>query len=164
MEPSFQQQLSFYAPRVHRAALGFLCDEQEAREVAQDALLRAWQARERYDQHRPFYPWLYTIVKNACRDSRDRRRHRPRASVDTERLVDAGIGPLARLDALQARVRVRRALLELDPDQREIINLRHFQDLAYGEIAATLGIPVGTVMSRLFRARRALLARLGEIE
>ena len=69
MESTFAQLLAFHYPRVHRAARGLLPNDEEASEVAQEALTRAWVARDRYDRARPFYPWLYTIVRNACRDA-----------------------------------------------------------------------------------------------
>ncbi len=163
MEATFPQLLALYHPRVHRAALGMLGDEQEAREVAQEALLKAWAARSRYDSSRPFYPWLYTIVRNACRDALARRSHRAYAGLDTERLASARPNALALLDAKEARQRVRRAMDRLRPEQREILAMRHFQDLSYAEIGQLLEIPQGTVMSRIYRSRKALLRLLEEM-
>ncbi len=162
MAATFAELLALHMPRVQRAALGWLRDEEEAREVAQEALARAWAARDRYDPRRPFYPWLYTIVKNLCRDARARKRARP--GLEAERLVSPLASPLAEVSAAEARARVRAAMERLDPAHAEILNLRHFQDLTYAEIAEILGIPQGTVMSRLFRARRALLDRLRDPE
>ena len=142
-------------PPLHGAALGWLGDEQEAREVAQDALAKAWAARDRYDTSRPFYPWLATIVRNACRDARVRRR--PISGLQTERLVSPMPSPLAALDAAEARARVRQALDGLEEDHRSIIVMRHFEGLSYAEIAEALGLAQGTVMSRLYRARKALV-------
>ena len=162
MEIGFAQRLALYVPRVHRAALGLLGDEQEAREVAQEALLRAWAARDRFDARRPLYPWLYVIVRNACRDARAARRRRPRVALDSERLPESRGGPLGAVRAAETRERIARAMEALRPEEREIIGLRHFQDLSYAEIAEILGIPRGTVMSRLYRARRALLRSMEE--
>ncbi len=162
MSATFANLLAANLVRVHKSALGRLGDEQEAREVAQEALTRAWAARERYDSRRPFYPWLATIVRNACRDARARRRNRAVSGLDTERLTSPIRGPWAALDAAQAQQRVRTAMEVLDESHREIIVLRHFEDLSYAEIAAMLDIAEGTVMSRLFRARRALIRVLEE--
>lgn len=155
MSAAFSHLLASHMLRVHRCALGWLGDEQEAREVAQDALAKAWAARERYDSSRPFYPWLATIVRNACRDARVRKR--PVSGLEAERLVSPTPSPLAALDAAQAQARVRRALDDLDEDHRDIIVMRHFEGLSYAEIAEALGVAQGTVMSRLYRARKALL-------
>jgi RNA polymerase sigma-70 factor (ECF subfamily) len=164
MTATFQELLAASYPRVHRCTLGMLGDEQEAREVAQEALLKAWRARDSYDPSRPFYPWLYTIVRNSCRDVRARRYHRPFVGVDTERVASSAPSPLSVVDSHEAQERVRAALEKLHPDHREIIAMRHFQDLSYTEIGELLGVPQGTVMSRLFRARKALVRILEEAE
>ncbi len=162
MQANFTQLLAASYPRVHRTALGMLGDEQEAREAAQEALLKAWAARDRYDPSRPFYPWLYTIVRNLCRDLRSRRYRRPFVGVDTERVASPGPSPLAAVRSAEAREQVRGAMDQLHPDHREILGMRHFQDLSYAEIAQLLRIPQGTVMSRLYRARRALVRIIEE--
>jgi len=162
MTATFQELLASSYPRVHRCTLGMLGDEQEAREAAQEALLKAWRARDSYDPARPFYPWLYTIVRNLCRDVRARRYRQPFVGVDTERVASSTPSPLAVVDSHEAQERVRVAMDQLHPDHREIIAMRHFQDLSYAEIGELLGVPQGTVMSRLFRARKALVRILQE--
>ena len=159
----FAQLLALHGPRVHRAAAGMLRDEQEAREVAQDALARAWAARDRYDG-RPFYPWLVTIVRNACRDAIARGRHRAIGGLDSERLAGTAPTPLQSLRAKEAESAIREAMAGLSEEHRDILVMRHFEDLSYAEIGEILGLPQGTVMSRLYRARKGLteaLRRLG---
>lgn len=162
MTANFTDLLAASYPRVHRCTLGMLGDEQEAREVAQEALLKAWRARESYDPARPFHPWLMTIVRNLCRDTRQRRFHRPYVGVDTERVVSSAPNALSLLGSHEAQERVRHAMDKLHPDHREILSMRHFEDLSYAEIGELLGVPQGTVMSRLFRARKALVRVLEE--
>ena len=111
--PPFTHLLAAHRSRVFRAALGWLGDEQEAREAAQDALLKAWSARERYDPARPFYPWLHTIVRNTCRDAAARRRHRAISGLEAERVVSDARGPESQLAARQGEVRLQRALATL---------------------------------------------------
>ncbi|MFT4624781.1 MAG: RNA polymerase sigma-70 factor (ECF subfamily) [Myxococcota bacterium] len=156
----FEHLLAAHSRRVHRAALGILGDEQEAREVAQEALLKAHRARARYDTSRPFYPWLYRIVKNTCFDARARGRHRALPGLQDERVAAPDASPGDRIDQSRAIARMRTALETLSADHREIIAMRHFQDLSYAEIGTLLGVKQGTVMSRLFRARRALSAAM----
>ena len=158
----FEHLLASHAERVHRAALGLLGDEQEAREAAQESLLKAFRARARYDQRRPFYPWLYRIVRNTCFDAIDRRRHRARPGLDDQRVAALAPTQLDRMEQREAQQRVRRGMKRLSPPQREILAMRHFQDLTYAEIAELLDLPMGTVMSRLYRARRALVRSLEE--
>ena len=157
MTADFATLLAFHLPRVHRAARGLIPDDEEAREIAQDALARAWAARERYDATRPFYPWLYTIVRNACRDAAARRRHRAWPGLESERVQASDPSPLSQLSSKEARGRVQRAMARLPEPQREVLVMRHFEDLSYAEMAELLDVPVGTVMSRLYRARKALL-------
>ena len=164
MAAPFKHLLATNMVRVHRTALGYMGDEQEAREVAQDALLKAYRAREHYDTARPFYPWLYRIVKNTCLDALSRRKHRAHSGLEAERIAaktcpaDIAMVNQENISAL------KEALALLNPEQRELINMRHFQDLTYREMADVLHIPEGTVMSRLYRARKALGAHIKELE
>lgn len=148
-------------PRVHRAALGLLGDEQEAREIAQEALMKAYSARDRYDPNRPFYPWMYRIVRNLAFDARARGRHRALSGLDTERVVNTQPSALDTLAQGEAEARVRAAMTTLSDEHREVLGMRHFQDLSYAEIGELLDLPQGTVMSRIYRARKALAAALG---
>ncbi len=162
MTTTFDHLLAAYLPRVHRAALGWMGDEQEAREVAQEALLKAFSARDRYDAGRPFYPWLHRIVRNTSFDALARRKHRAVSGLDTERVRASTPDVDAALDRQHTRRRLHRALQTLSPEHREIIVLRHFEDLSYAEIGELLSLAEGTVMSRLYRARKALAAAMKE--
>lgn len=157
---TFDQQLTLAAPRALRAALGWLGDEQEAREATQEALLKAHRARRRYDPARPFYPWLRVIVRNTCFDRLARRKHRERSGLRDEWVAAEGVSALERLTRAEAVDDVRAAMATLSEAHREILVLRHFEDLAYAEIGEVLGIAQGTVMSRLYRARKALVVAL----
>jgi RNA polymerase sigma-70 factor (ECF subfamily) len=162
MTVQFEHLLAAHMVRAHRAALGLMRDEQEAREAAQEALLKAYRARGRYDPTRPFYPWLYRILRNTCFDALARRRTRAVSGLDSDRV--ASLEPSA-ADALMAGEevdRVRAAMARLTEAHREILGMRHFQDLSYAEMAELLEVPEGTVMSRLYRARRALVRALDE--
>ena len=109
----------------------------------------------------PFYPWYAAILRNVCR-SRLRRRRRT-VPVD---VVDPPAGeqsdPAGVVEKDEQREIVRCAILALSPPQREVIVMSHFQDMSYKQMAAALDVPIGTVMSRLYHARRALKAKLTE--
>ena len=162
MTRAFATLLEDNSLRVHRAALGFLGDRESAREAAQEAMMKAYAARARYDTNQPFYPWMYRIVKNTCLDILAKRRRRPRVALDMERFTDSRPSPLDSAQKSQDHARRWMAMGQLSAPHREIINLRHFQDLSYGEIAEVLGLAEGTVMSRLFRARSALARAMRE--
>ena len=157
----FHALLDAHRPRVQRAAVGFLGNPEDAREAAQESLLKAWRARDSYDVARPFYPWLYRIVKNHCLDQLAKRRIRRPAALEVEGLAHSGPDAELELARAQSRQRLWAGMQRLDPAHQEILNLRHFQDLSYLEIAEVLDLKEGTVMSRLYRARQALAAELG---
>jgi RNA polymerase sigma-70 factor (ECF subfamily) len=156
----------------YRFALQLLGDRDAARDVAQDSLLRFFVALGRLDPDRPFVPWLLRIVRNRVIDLRrsDGARWRATAGAGYEALgagepavgrvepADQRPDPLAESERRELQRLVWTCLGRLDPDHREILVLRDYQDLSYREIAEVLDIPLGTVMSRLHAARSKLRA------
>lgn len=144
-------------------ALQLLRDPEGARDIAQEGLLRFFTHLDRIDPQRPPRPWLFAIVRNLVRD---RQRHRQRwrmreiEGTDAVELVDPAADAEVEAQRQELRRRVWRALASLPEKHREILVLRDYQDLTYAEIAQVLGVALGTVMSRLHRARRALRDRL----
>jgi RNA polymerase sigma-70 factor (ECF subfamily) len=147
-------------------ALQLLGNRDDALDATQDALLRFLTSLDRFHADQPVRPWLYTIVRNRCRDLMRRSRIRRSEPLESDEehwrpeLVDDAADP--ELDARRAELRRRvfAALGQLGREHREILVLRDYQDLSYEEIAAVLGVPRGTVMSRLHRARKAIAAVL----
>ena len=144
-------------------ALQLIGNPDDALDVAQDAMVRFFRSLGRFDSTRPVRPWLLRIVHNLVRDRA--RRNRIRRTESLEPATDDGL----RFDpsddspdpeALTVRHDLQRlvwnCLQELQTHYREVLVLRDYQDLTYDEIASTLKIPRGTVMSRLHRARRLL--------
>jgi RNA polymerase sigma-70 factor (ECF subfamily) len=138
-------------------------DEHDAQDIVQEASLRALRhfAGFRDGDARA---WLLTIVRNACY-SWHRRHHVERASVPLTDELSMDLISTRPADALaiegSERERVHAAVATLTPELREVIVLRELQDLSYREISEIVGIPMGTVMSRLSRARDRLAAALG---
>ncbi len=159
---TFDQQLTDAAPMALRAALGWMRDEQEAREVAQEALLKAHRSRDRFDPRLPLVPWLRRIVRNTCFDRLDRRKHREASGLDDGQVAATQPTVLDALEQDEAIERVRKSLGRVSESHRQILVLRHFEELSYEEIGEVLGLPQGTVMSRLYRARQALVRALEE--
>jgi RNA polymerase sigma-70 factor (ECF subfamily) len=148
--------------RAYAIALGLLGNAEDARDVSQEAFIAAHRARKRFDDQRPFFPWFYRILRNRCLNFMQMRSRRREISMDvlTER-VDHRPRPDSELILKEQIDAVWEAIFTLSPDHREMIVLRMFQEFSYREIAETLGISEGTVMSRLFYARRALAKALG---
>jgi RNA polymerase sigma-70 factor, ECF subfamily len=149
------------------AALQLVGNRDEALDLAQETMLRVMRSIDTLDPDRSWRPYVLRVVTNLARDLWRRRRRRRTESLDTL-LVEHGFdaadhaaGPERRAVEQEERRRVTRALAALDTPHREILVLRDFQDLPYAEIAAVLRVPVGTVMSRLHRARLALREALG---
>ena len=132
----------------------FLSDSNaDAADAAQDAFIDAHRALSRFDLARPFYPWFYVLLRNRCAKQRTRRATR----AESQELSQAVVSVTPNIDA---GLDLERALRQLDPDEREIVLLKHIDGWKYSEIADRIGIPLGTVMSRLFTARQKLRAAL----
>jgi len=138
--------------------------EQDADDVVQDALLRAYQFFDSL-QGSNSRPWLLSIVRNTCYTWLQRNRARePATSFDEE--IHSGtrtsVSPETQSLAREDRGLLRQAIEQLPPEFREAIVLRELEGLSYKEIAEIAGIPLGTVMSRLARARDQLQQRLSD--
>ncbi len=159
-----------YRPPAFRLAMQLLGRPEDARDVAQDAMLRFFDTLGRFQADRPVLPWLFKIVHNRVRDLERRRRRRRVESLDSyleasgREPVSARPGPEATTRRRDLQRRIWRAIGLLPPKHREILVLREYQDLSYAEIATVLSIPKGTVMSRLHAARQSLRRTLREIE
>ena len=144
-------------------ALQLIGNPDDALDVAQDAMVRFFRSLGRFDSTRPVRPWLLRIVHNLVRDRARRNRIRRTESLepaDDDALRfeprDESPDPEALAERRQLQRLVWECLQELPSGYREVLVLRDYQDFAYAEIASTLKIPRGTVMSRLHRARRLL--------
>jgi RNA polymerase sigma-70 factor (ECF subfamily) len=139
---------------------------EDALDIAQESMLRFFRHEATLRNHLDPRPWLLTTVRNLTRDLWRRRRVRPTDSIDGGALVNELRAPDASaqevLERREGQARVWRAIASLPVEKREILVLRDFQDLSYADIARVLGIPAGTVMSRLHAARSALRAALGK--
>jgi RNA polymerase sigma-70 factor (ECF subfamily) len=129
-------------------------DANLAEDAAQEAFVRAWKHLHSYRPRSPFRNWVYRIANNAALDVL--RRQRETVDVDALPLASSGAGPEAAVEKEERAARVRQAVLELPDASRAVLVLREYEGLSYKEIADTLGIPIGTVMSRLNYARNRL--------
>ncbi len=149
---AFEPLVERYHGPLFRVAARLLGDREEARDATQTAFLKAYQALASCDRQRKFFSWIYRILVNECLNTL--RARRPMQALDQDLAA-----PAEKADAVasaETRKRVRRALLELSTEQRDVIVLRHFAEMSYEQVAAALKIPEKTVKSRLFSARQRL--------
>ena len=159
---AFEEIVRRYQRRVYSTALRITRRHDVADDVTQEAFLRAHRALASYDPGRPFGPWVCRIAANLAIN------HVRSPEAREEELDEAALaarpstadGPLGALLDLEARTVLEDALGALPPEQRAVFVLRTFDDLSYKEIAEALDLEVGTVMSRLSRAREKLRVAL----
>ncbi len=148
--------------RAYRLARAILADDGEAEDAVQDACLVAWRRGDALRELERFEPWFERIVVNGCRDRlRSRSRQRVRAiALETDwRAAGGGVSPDPS-DRFLPDAAIDRAFDQLDPDHRIVVLLRYWQDLTVEDIADRLGVPPGTVKSRLHYALRTLRTSL----
>jgi len=166
---AYEALVRHYMTDAFLIAQGFVGDAEDARDLSQDAFIKAYQARDSFDSERPFYPWLYRIIKNHCLNFLKRSARRAGSlyyedSPDRERFASSTPSPLQDLERDERKKIVRAAIDLLSHEHREIIVLKNFREHSYAEISEILDIPIGTVMSRLFYARKALKDLIVRIE
>jgi RNA polymerase sigma-70 factor (ECF subfamily) len=158
---AFEEIVKRYERRVYGIALRIVRRHEVADDVAQEAFMRAHQALSTFDLDRPFGPWICRIAANLAinhvRSPEARETPLPEGHAETPA---PGRGALDLVLEREAREVLARALLGLPAEQRAVFTLRTFEELSYREIADALGISIGTVMSRLSRARERLRVAL----
>ena len=154
---AFEEIVKRYQRRVYGIALRIVRRHEVADDVAQEAFMRAHQALSTFDLTRPFGPWIGRIASNLAinhvRAPQAREEPLPEGHAETPA---PGMGALDLVLEREAREVLERALAELSAEQRAVFALRTFEELSYREIAESLHISIGTVMSRLSRARERL--------
>jgi RNA polymerase sigma-70 factor (ECF subfamily) len=167
-EAAYEAVLDLYRDRVYALLLRLVRDPRDAEDLAQDAFLKAFRGLSSFEPGRPLASWLFKIAHNTALDFLRSRGEELTALDDPDMGVDPaqpGPGLEAVLVAEETRGRAERLIASLPPLYREVMLLRHTEDLDYRAIGEILGLPEGTVKIRLFRARdllRAKLESLGE--
>jgi RNA polymerase sigma-70 factor, ECF subfamily len=155
----FGEQLVAVLPRLRRFARGLTGAAAEADDLVQAACERALSRQHQFQEGTRFDSWMFRIVQTIWIDQiRGREVRKEEADVPEERL--GSDEPVRRVEARLALAEVRRAVSRLPPDQRTALMLVTVDGLSYKEAAAVAGVPVGTIMSRLNRARVALQAQI----
>ncbi|MBX7164911.1 MAG: sigma-70 family RNA polymerase sigma factor [Pirellulales bacterium] len=164
---AFGRLVERYQDRLYNTLVHLVGSAEDARDVAQDAFVQAFVKLETFRQNSQFYTWLYRIAFNLAMT----RRRRPGVVTSIEQVRDAaGIEPVddcpapsERIEGRERDAQVREALARLSEEHRTVIVLREIDGLDYEAIAEVLEVPVGTVRSRLHRARLELRDQLKEV-
>lgn len=169
-EAAFGELVKQYQGRVYGLAYGLVRNTADAEELAQQTWVRAWQKLGTFKREAQFFTWVYRIASNLCLDHL-RRRHRrqeepldevaePEARPELPAGPSAAPAPDEAVQQRETREQFERALEALKPEHRLALRLREIDGLSYEEIARTTGCRVGTVMSRLFYARKKLIEKM----
>lgn len=155
-----------YQSRVYALIVGMVRDREDARDLTQEAFVKAYNNLSRFRLESSFYTWLYRIAMNLAIDHLRKHKKRRHSEFDEQIASQDSSGTLAdahtresprrAVERKQLQSSILLALDKLSPDHKQIILLREIEGLSYTEIAETLEIAEGTVMSRLFYARRKL--------
>ena len=165
-EDAFSSLVRSVGARAQRVAAGLVGSPEDARDLCQEAFIKTWRARETYREGSPFLPWFHRILRNTCFSFLRKQGRIKKSSLNAGRgddgeqvdwdLVDDAPPPSQGPELEETRSLFWSAMNRLSARDREILILRQFQDLSYREIAHALEVPEGTVMSRLYHARRRL--------
>jgi len=172
---AFDELVTRYRTRVFSMIYNMVHSEQDAWDLAQDSFLKAWKSIKRFRGRSSFYTWIYRIVMNVTIDWL-RKKHVKGTGTEFDdaiqlREVDPASKTVPKTEALpyetmergEIRVRIDQAIAQLSSEQRAVILMKEIEGMQYHEIAETLGCSIGTVMSRLFYARKKLQTLLKDV-
>jgi RNA polymerase sigma-70 factor (ECF subfamily) len=150
-EEAFRQLYDRFADRVYRYAYTILRAKHLAEEVSQETMIAVWKGASRFAGRSKASTWIFGIARNQAYSL-------VRKEIRTERVPDVSLVEPDPAPGIHRQEKVARALDRLSDDHREVVFLTFYEGLSYGEISSVLGIPAGTVKSRMFHAKK----RLGE--
>ncbi len=158
---AFEVLVNKYMKDAYYIALGFVGNREDAQDLSQEAFVRAFRNIKKIRPECGFFPWFYQILKNLCISHLRKKKFRNAASLDVEGCPEAEaqndcFSPGEVAERSEMKDKVWQAIEKLDEKHREVIVLRHFQNMSYDEMAKVLFCNKGTVTSRLYYARKQL--------
>lgn len=170
---AFEELVARHRDKIYARAYSMMRNEEEAIDLSQEAWVKAWQRLVQFQGQSSFATWITRIVINLCLDQL-RRQKRQRAESIEELDEESGgverkmpvvtVNPTERLERGELRQRIDRAMTQLSYEHRTVLVLHEFEEMEYKEIAKTMDCSIGTVMSRLFYARRKLASLLADLK
>jgi RNA polymerase sigma-70 factor (ECF subfamily) len=164
---AFDELVTRYRTRVFGMIYNMVHSEQDAWDLAQDSFVKAWKSIKRFRGQSSFYTWIYRIVMNVTTDWLRKKQVKGGAEFDdsiqlkevdpaSKTMPKADAIPSEQLEQREIRTEIDKAIAQLSPEHRAVILMKEIDGMQYHEIAETLGCSIGTVMSRLFYARKKL--------
>ena len=169
---AFEELVARHRDKIYARAYSMMRNEEEAIDLSQEAWVKGWQRLRQFQGESSFGTWMTRIVINLCLDQLRKQKRQRTESIEEMDEESGGVerqmpvvtaNPTAGLEQAELRQRIDRALGQLSYEHRTVLVLHEFEEMEYKEIAKTMGCSIGTVMSRLFYARRKLAALLADL-
>ena len=170
---AFEELVARHRDKIFARAFSMMRNEDEAIDLSQEAWVKGWQRLSQFQGESSFGTWMTRIVINLCLDQLRKHKRQRTESLDEMGEESGGverqmpvvtINPTAGLERGELRQRIDRALGQLSHEHRTVLVLHEFEELEYKEIAKVMGCSIGTIMSRLFYARRKMAALLSDLK
>jgi RNA polymerase sigma-70 factor (ECF subfamily) len=170
---AFEELVARHRDRIYARAYSMMRNEEEAVDLSQEAWVKGWQRLRQFQGESSFGTWMTRIVINLCLDQLRKHKRQRAESIEAMDEESGGVerqmpvvtvNPTAGLERGELRQRIDQALGQLSYEHRTSLVLHEFEEMEYKEIAKTMGCSIGTVMSRLFYARRKLAALLADLK
>jgi RNA polymerase sigma-70 factor, ECF subfamily len=170
---AFEELVARHRDKIFARAYSMMRNEEEGIDLSQEAWVKGWQRLAQFQGESSFGTWMTRIVINLCLDQLRKHKRQHADSLDEMNEEQGGVerqmpivimNPTAGLERHELRARIDRAMGQLSYEHRTVLVLHEFEELEYKEIAKVMGCSIGTVMSRLFYARRKLAALLADLK
>ncbi len=170
---AFEELVARHRDKIFARAVSMMRNEQEAVDLSQEAWVKGWQRLAQFQGDSSFSTWMTRIVINLCLDQLRKQKRRQTDSIEAMEEESGGVerqmpvvlvNPTERLERGELRQRIDHGLEQLSHEHRTVLVLHEFEEMDYKGIAKTMGCSIGTVMSRLFYARRKLAAVLADLK
>src|SRR6516164_5440670 len=170
---AFEELVARHREKIYARAYSMMRNEEEAVDLSQEAWVKGWQRLQQFQGESSFGTWMTRIVINLCLDQLRKHKRQRTESIEEMDEESGGVerqmpvvtvNPTAGLERGELRQRIDRALGQLSYEHRTVLILHEFEELEYKQIAKVMGCSIGTVMSRLFYARRKMAALLADLK
>ena len=170
---AFEELVARHRDKIYARAFSMMRNEDEAMDLSQEAWVKSWQRLKQFQGDSSFGTWITRIVINLCLDQLRRRKRQRTDSIEEMNEESGGVerqmpvvaaNPTERLERGELRKKIDQALGQLSYEHRTVLVLHEFEELEYKEVAKAMGCSIGTVMSRLFYARRKMAVLLASLK